>query len=189
LIIGTILWRRLDVPGQESARLSKVDSRWQLAGTAVFAHEQQPCGLDYRIDCDSTWRTTNAHIAGWVGQTAIEIEIVVDERQHWWLNGKECPGVAGCIDVDLNFSPSTNLLPIRRLALAVGEEAELRAAWLRFPSFTLEPLPQRYHRVNTSRYHYESNGGRFVAELQVNDAGFVIDYPNGWRAEPSATGG
>ena len=69
-----------------------------------------------------------------------------------------CPAVAGCVDLDLNFSPSTNLLPIRRLNLSVGQEAAVRAAWLRFPSFILEPLEQLYRRVDATTYRYESAG-------------------------------
>lgn len=113
----------------------------------------------------------------------IEIEIAVDSARHWRLNGRECLEVAGCIDLDLNFSPSTNLLPIRRLGLATGEEADVRAAWLRFPSFTLEPLEQRYRRIDAASYRYESAGGSFVAKLQVNEAGFVTEYPDLWRIE------
>ena len=88
----------------------------------------------------------------------------------------------GCIDVDLNFSPSTNLLPIRRLGLAVGEEAEVRAAWLRFPSFTLEPLPQLYRRLSDDTWRYESAGGAFVRDLTVNGDGFVDRYPGFFEA-------
>ena len=65
----------------------------------------------------------------------------------WRLDGRQRPEVAGCIDLDLNFSPSTNLLPIRRLELPVGGEARIRAAWLRFPAFSLEPLEQVYRRL------------------------------------------
>ena len=38
----------------------------------------------------------------------------------WEAIVNECPIVAGSTDIDLNFSPSTNLLPIRRLGLAIG---------------------------------------------------------------------
>jgi hypothetical protein len=89
----------------------------------------------------------------------------------------------GCTDADLNFSPSTNLLPIRRLDLAVGQAAEVRAAWLRFPGFELEPLSQLYRRLDKTTYHYESAGGQFMAELKVNRAGFVVDYGGLWLAE------
>lgn len=182
----TIIWRRLDQPGHESARLFLIDSRWHLAGTAVFVHEQQPCCLNYSLVCDSQWQTLSGKVEGWLGEEVIETEISVDPDRRWWLNGKECPEVAGCIDLDLNFSPSTNLLPIRRLNLAVGQEADVRAAWLRFPNFKLEPLEQIYRRVNPSTYQYESAGGRFVTELEVNQIGLVTLYPNLWQVEEAA---
>jgi hypothetical protein len=99
------------------------------------------------------------------------------------LNGKECPDVAGCIDIDLNFSPSTNLLAIRRLGLGIGQQGDVKAAWLLFPSFDLEPLEQIYRRLDKARYGYESGGGRYVTELEVNEEGFVIHYPDVWEVE------
>jgi len=179
----TVLWRRLDRPGHESARLFFKHQSWYLSGTAVFRSDEQLCRLDYMLTCDSEWKTSSGKVSGWVGEMLIEIEVSVDPTHRWRLNGKECDQVAGCIDLDLNFSPSTNLLPIRRLGLEVGQEAQVRAAWLRFPSFTLEPLEQLYRRIDTTTYRYESAGGRFVADLQVNEAGFVTDYPNLWQIE------
>ena len=93
------------------------------------------------------------------------------------------PAVQGCVDLDLNFSPSTNLLPIRRLSLEVGQEAEVRAAWLRFPSFKLEPHSQVYRRLDEFTYRYSSRGGEFVADLTVNECGLVTTYPGLWEAE------
>ncbi len=178
-----ILWRRLDRPGHESARLSFQHPRRYLAGTAVFADKQGPCRLDYIVSCDSAWRTLSGRVTGWVGEKVIEIDMAVDSASQWKLNGVERPEVAGCIDLDLNFSPSTNLLPLRRLSLAIGQEAKVRAAWLRFPSFALEPLDQLYRRTGEATYRYESAGGTFVAELEVNGAGFVVRYPGFWEAQ------
>ena len=92
------------------------------------------------------------------------------------MNGAECREVEGAVNLDLNFSPSTNLLPIRRLDLEVGQEAPVRAAWLRFPSFDLKPLEQTYRRLGPSSYRYRSEGG-FEAELDVRPSGFVALYP------------
>jgi hypothetical protein len=180
---SSILWRRLDRPGHESARLSFDGSSPTIAGTAVFAHDQRACRLDYEINCDVGWRTLSARVGGWMGERAIEIAISADASGRWRLNGIEQPQVSGCIDLDLNFSPSTNLLPIRRLELAAGQSAPVRAAWLRFPDFTLEPLDQVYTRLNETAWRYESRGGEFVAELQVNASGFVTSYPQFCREE------
>jgi hypothetical protein len=183
MISQTILWRRLDQPGHEAARLWSQDSSWHLAGAAAFVHAQQPTLLAYHLICDKDWHTRSCQLTGWVGDETVEIELSVDAAQHWWLNGKEVPSVEGCLDLDLNFSPSTNLLPIRQLALDIGQAAKVKAAWLRFPSFVLEPLDQVYRRTAVTTYRYESAGGKFVRDLTVNPAGFVTDYPDIWVQE------
>ena len=182
-MIDSILWRSLAWPGHEACRLFSQDSHWYLEGTAVFLNEGRPCRLDYQVVCDQAWRTLTGKVAGWLGETAVDIQIKSHSAQHWWMNGVQQSDVMGCIDLDLNFSPSTNLLPIRRLKLGIGQAAEVRAAWLRFPSFKLELLPQKYRRLSDNSYRYESAGGQFVADLRVNDFGFVIDYPGIWQSE------
>ena len=179
----TRLWRRLDHPGHEAVRLVGQGDRWILAGTAVFQHDRQACRLDYRVVCDALWHTISASVEGWVGSRSIAANVTVDPARQWSLDGKSATGVSGCIDVDLNFSPATNLLPIRRLNLADGQQAEVRAAWLRFPTFNLEPLVQIYQRLDRHHYRYESGGGRFVADLEVDDAGLVVRYKDIWQAE------
>jgi uncharacterized protein len=183
VIDHAMLWRRLDEPGHEAAYLLLCDSCWHLTGTAVFAHNQLPCRLDYLVMCNLEWQTISAKVAGWVGSTIVEIELLVDSAQNWQINGVECPAVKGCIDVDLGFSPSTNLLAIRRLDLDIGEEAKAKAAWLSFPDFTLEILEQLYRRNQEASYYYESAGGRFVTDLEVNAAGFITRYPGLWQVE------
>jgi hypothetical protein len=181
----TILWRRLDLPGHDAARLLPLESGWHLTGTAVFSSDGRPCRLDYIVVCDQDWRTLSGRVTGWLGADLVEVELSA-EAGRWWVNGLECPAAAGCSDLDLEFSPSTNLLPIRRLGLAVGAEAPVRSAWLRFPGLTLEPLDQVYRRTGDSTYRYESSGGAFVGDLRVNAAGFVVDYPGLWQAEGAA---
>lgn len=178
----SILWRRLDRPGHEFLRLSSGEFWWRLTGTAVFAHEEQPCRLDYLVVCSLPWHTVSGRVTGWLGNEQVEFDISVEDPKRWRLNGEECPAVAGCTDLDLNFSPSTNLLPIRRLNLAIGEEAEVQAAWLRFPSFKLERLEQVYRRIDAETYRYESGGGAFVKEIRVDPAGLVTSYPDFWEA-------
>jgi hypothetical protein len=180
----TILWRWMDRPGHEAVRLERGDDGWRLRGTAVLMDDGRPCRLDYAITCDAAWRTTGARVEGWIGDDEVDVTIAVGEGGRWTLNGAEVPEVAGCVDVDLNFSPSTNLLPIRRLGLEVGGEAEVQAAWLRFPSFRLERLRQTYRRTGELSYRYESADGAFIRDLDVNEAGLVTRYPGIWEAEP-----
>jgi uncharacterized protein len=181
-----IFWRRLDQPGHEAARLVHHAPFWQLGGTAVFAHESLPCRLEYQVVCDAGWRTLHAKVTGWIGPQQIKAELYTDTARRWIINGQQAPAVAGCVDLDLAFSPSTNTIPIRRLSLNQGERAEVRSAWLTFPSLTLEPLVQTYARTGESSYHYESSGGDFVTDLEVGPAGLLLSYPPLWEVEAGA---
>lgn len=178
----TILWRKLDEPGHDSARLAFESPHWRISGAAVFARDRRPCRLDYAVVCDRDWRTVSASVAGWIGDDIVDIELTIDGGGTWRMNGLECPAVRGCIDVDLHFTPATNTLPIRRLDLAIGRESPVRAAWLN-PEFSMEPLEQVYARMGPSKYRYQSDGGRFQAEIDVDDVGLVREYSGLWRLE------
>jgi hypothetical protein len=101
------------------------------------------------------------------------------------LNGRACPAVAGCVDLDLNFTPATNLMPLRRLDLPVGETAEVRSAWLEWPRGILSVLTQRYTRRSATEYDYEADlpgSTKFTGVLRVEPRGWVLDYAGLWQA-------
>lgn len=179
----SILWKRLDTPGHEFAELRSVTAGWQLRGIAVLANAGRPCRLDYDIRCNQDWITELATVTGRIGETPVDIELLRNPAGEWAINGSKVWELTGCDDIDLNFSPSTNLLPIRRLALAVGDSARVRAAWLRFPGLTLEVLAQEYTRTGAQTYRYTSGNGNFSREISVDAAGFVLEYPDFWLAE------
>ena len=182
-LTSAILWRRLDQPGHDSAWLIEGAAGSIIEGAAVFSHCGQPCRLDYRVVCDAGWRTRAARVRGWLGTTPVDVDVVVNGPREWMLNGRPCAEVFGCDDVDLSFSPATNVLPIRRLRPATGARLEVRAAWPLFPELELQPLDQTYERLGESQYRYTSHGGDFTAILETNAAGFVTYYPGLWLLE------
>lgn len=181
----SILWRRLDLPGHDSAVLSATAAGARLRGMAVFL-EDGATGLRYDMRCDATWRTTGAEIQGWCRGRAIALEVFRDLTGRWTLDGAVADAVAGCIDLDLSFTPATNLQTLRRLDLAVGETAEVRSAWLAWPEVRLTPLVQRYARRSPEWYDYQADlpgAERFEARLRVDRDGWVREYGGLWRAE------
>ena len=180
-----IAWQRIDKPGHEYCTLARTEGGAKLTGVAILSNDATPCCLQYKIDCDSQWRTLVCHVTGYMGKKAVALDIR-REGEQWLMNGLEMPEVSGAEDIDLGFSPSTNLLPIRRLGLKVGEQAAVRAAWVRFPELTLELLEQSYARVAEDSYHYESGNGGVRRDLKVDETGFVLEYPELWHAESRA---
>jgi hypothetical protein len=185
----TILWRRIDLPGHEFATIARRGDGWRLHGVAILAESGRPCRVEYDIDCDARWTTRRCAIRGHVGAQPVHLVLERSPSAVWSVGGIETPTLQGCDDIDLGFSPATNLLPIRRLALPVGSTSIVRAAWVRFPELTVEVLVQSYERVSDDRYVYESAGGAFRRELQVDEFGCVVDYPGLWRAEATVLAG
>jgi hypothetical protein len=182
---ASILWTRRDAISLEYFQLHEGPNEIRLSGTILVVHERQPLRVEYVVNCDRDWSTRSVRIALTDGSGSREMRLLVDDQRRWWSDGKELTEVAGCIDVDISLSPSTNTLPIRRLSLAPGEERDVVAAWVRFPDLAIEPLPQRYVRTGESRYRYSSGGGAFTADIEVDDAGLVVRYPPLWvRAGP-----
>ena len=183
---GTILWRRLDAAGHDVACVDVRDDGAEIHGMAAFSDEGVPSALRYRVACDAAWHTIEGRVDGWRNGRAVEIHIVRLPSGEWTLNGPPCPGVTGCIDLDLSFTPASNLLPLRRLDLEIGAAAEVRSAWLEWPGAVLKALPQRYVRRTAELYAYESDvpgDGPFAATLRVDARGWIVDYPGLWRAD------
>ncbi len=181
---ASILWRRLDTPGHDACCLEGSDAGWELEGTAVFRHDGVPARLTYHVACDLAWCTQQGQVRGWLGLQSVEFTIARTAGGLWTLNGAVVPGLRSCVDLDLGFTPATNLLQLRRLALAEGQAADAPAAWLNVPAGTLEILPQRYERRDAATYWYEAPSVTYAALLEVTPTGFIRRYPGLWEAEP-----
>ncbi len=184
-----VRWQRLDRPGAERSTLYHSRRFWFLVGKIDTEFAGVPSKIAYQIVCDESWSTRIVIVKIRSGRTRARQSLWAHEDGRWFSHGGvERPDLAGCTDVDLEASPSTNTLPIRRLRLDVDEAREVRAAWVRFPGLTVEPLRQRYTRIGEDRYRYESLDSGFSADIDVDDAGLVVHYPGGWTRMPSARG-
>lgn len=180
---SSILWRRLDSPGHDGCRLDQTARGWQLAGTAVFVHDDQPAHLAYEITCASDWHAVEGRVRGWIGTRALEFRIRRTPDGAWSFNGAFASGFVECSDIDFGFTPATNLSQLRRVDLAVGQAADLPVAWLDVTSGHLEVLRQRYERRSQWTYWYEAPRFSYAALLEVTPEGFVRRYPGLWEAE------
>jgi hypothetical protein len=181
---ASALWRRLDTPGHDACMLEELVDGWQLEGTAVFLHEGASARLTYRVVCDNGWATRQGRVHGWVGAQSVDFTAVRTSGGLWTLNGEVVPGLERYVDLDLGFTPATNLLQLRRVALADGESADVPVAWIDAPPATLTALPQRYERRDQLTYWYESPSAGYSALLELAPNGFVRRYPGLWEMEP-----
>lgn len=176
-----LLWAFPDQDSLEYFNLTQDENTIHLDGTVILCMDQRPARVNYRIECAPGWTTRHALITqDYDGQTRT-LDIRVDQARRWFADEQPIAFATGLTDIDLSVTPSTNLLPIRRFKLNIAEAQEVTAVWVRFPSLTIEPLHQRYTRVDEQIYQYEGLSTGFRALLEVDDFAYVIRYGDFWQ--------
>jgi hypothetical protein len=181
---GTVLAPEHRTP---SAHLASIDVASALAeGLAGPSHARRACSpgvleIRYRVEAgpDGLTRRVELELDG----GATRRVLLADGAGAWrWDGGPPLPEVAGALDVDLTVTPSTNTLPIRRLArqLEPGQAADLQMAWVQFPDLEVIGSAQRYQRLAPDRWRFST--GDFQADLLVDPDGLVLDYQGLFRS-------
>jgi uncharacterized protein len=181
-----VAWRRTDeVLADEHCELAVRAGGVSLIGTVLGSVEGVPIRLEYRVLADGAGLTSAVHVRDLRGFDQRTLTVERSTKGAWTVNGAAANALKGCTDIDLGFSPSTNTLPLRRLRLAVGHSATIKAAWVRFPEFDVVKAAQTYTRLDEYTYRYSS--GDFTAELTVDDDSLVASYAE-WQRTGMAFG-
>jgi hypothetical protein len=176
--MATILWRSRDPLGMERCVLTPVDGGYRLAGTALLHAAGEAHEIRYSVITDAAWRTTTvgAHVQSGSGDRRMALH--ADGEGAWSVGDTPVLELYGAVDVDLAWTPATNSLPLARLDIAVGESAEVTVAHIDFPGHDVSRKTQRYTRVGSDTYRYESEG--YTAELTLRPDGLVGRYGDLW---------
>jgi hypothetical protein len=170
-------WQDWSGGGVEHTVLSCTPASSIAEGVVISASSSERFAVRYQIRCDGSW-TLNYATIEIIGEQR-KVELLSDGRGKWTdASGNALPDLDGAIDVDISATPFTNTLPIRRLRLARGHSAEIRAAYVHLPELNIVRDPQRYTCLEPlRRYRYESLDSDFVREIEVDADGLVVTYP------------
>jgi hypothetical protein len=177
----TYAWRRLLDDGSfEHATVHRRESHISITGTILTTHAGRPLRVDYTLTTDPVGFSRSLTLEQRFGSEFRRLVLVRSSHGEWSVDGRPAAGLSGYTDIDLGLSPSTNALPLSRLASAPDRSAEIRAAWVRFPTLEVTPALQRYSRIGERRWRYESLASGFTAILEVDDWGLPTHYEGVW---------
>jgi uncharacterized protein len=175
-------WRHQDArEGFEVVFLETAEVGHRLRGCTSAVEDGEPWVVRYEIALDDAWRTITALVAGQSPTGEHEVRLEADGSGRWRVDGVAAPHLDRCLDVDLESSSCTNTLPIHRLRLAEGQEADAPAAYVRAVGLDVERLEQRYARIEDDglqqRFDYTAPVFDYTGRLVYDDAGLILDYP------------
>jgi hypothetical protein len=138
------------------------------SGTQLGA-DPHPYRASYELDARGDWITRHLIVTV---PGAGTLDLRHDGAGRW--EGR--PELDGALDCDLAYSPLTNMMPIRRLAL--HERAgtfDYLMAWVSLPDLNVHLSPQRYTHQRPGVVRF--SGEDFEADIEVDADGLVVHYP------------
>jgi len=179
---ATACWQHLGArSGFEVAYFRDAEDGWAVEGTTAAVEDARTWVVTYSIRLDEAWVTRSARIAGRTVSGSRETFLQSDGAGHWLINGGVAPHLDGCLDIDLESSAMTNTLPMHRLGLPAGAQADAPAAYVRALDLGVERLEQTYRRMADKaarqRYDYAAPAFGFTSRLVYDESGLVLDYP------------
>jgi hypothetical protein len=176
-------WHCADLASSEHAviRIDDASASQQIRGVAAAPRDDAPAHIEYSIDLVA-WHTRRVHVRIDAAGEIVELDVVLAVDGTWTIGGRAAGHLDGCTDIDLGWTPATNTIAMRRLALVDGETAVITAAWVRFPELDILASRQEYTRLAADRWRYQS--GPYDYELVVDPGtGLVVAYGDDlWRA-------
>ncbi len=194
------LWLKDAPVGMEHAELT-IGAGGLVARSVVLGTVPVPYRLDLDLTTGSDWVTRRLELTatgdGWARSLVLER----DPSGRWGgersAEGTEPPAIAASVptdtvepagipaavlDVDVQWSPVTNLMPIRRLGLdRVGSSGMFTMAWIGVPSLAVILDEQRYTLLGDDGgdvcVRFKNADGFFTVVIRCDPDGVVREYP------------
>jgi hypothetical protein len=172
-----LLWTGREYYSLENCLINESASGVEISSTIIGRYEEKIYKVEYNIKANLNWETIFFEISSRHSNQTQTISYESDGKGNWTKAGEPVAQFNGCIDIDISLTPFTNTLPIRRLQLQPQQTREIQVLYCDLLALQTIPVRQQYTCLSATEYHYENIGNDFEATIQVDAAGFVVDYP------------
>ncbi|MGI8580860.1 MAG: putative glycolipid-binding domain-containing protein [Chitinophagaceae bacterium] len=175
-----LVWKSTYVNTSEFTTITKKQN-FEAIGQITGQGLGKLLNIYYKLEINSKWEIQTFNI-DFHSDTSFAISLHKNKSNQWVDNNeKVIPELIGCTDIDISLTPFTNTLPIKRLKLAIGQSKEISVIYIDLPNNKFKPVKQRYTNLGNGIYKYESLASGFTANLEVDNDGFVLNYPGIWH--------
>lgn len=177
-------WAATEWPGTEHVIVTHDAAGFRADGAMILA-DGELARVAYQLECRADWRFVRLEMTVTLMAGTSRLSLTRDGDGRWLAGDEPLPALGQCVDIDINRTPLTNTLPIRRLSWSPGAAYDLDVAYISVPELDIRPSRQRYtmlwrdDRTGEAAYRYES--GSYQADLPVDADGYVRDYPGLWQ--------
>lgn len=172
-----ILWSGREYYSLENCLVDSTPNGLIVNSTIIGYYNNKIYRVEYLVKTNELYETVYLDVKSLHDNKIQQLKLNGDGKGNWTSNGKISEQFTGCIDVDIPLTPFTNTLPIKRLALNKGQSQEIKVIYFDILEASIKAVNQKYTCLSKTSYHYENVPNDFEATIQVDDLGFVVDYP------------
>lgn len=170
----TARWRTWDHDHLETLNL-----RWENEGWTATGDVGREA-VTYVLRLSATWQTRQFLLFRDLDQP--DLWLGTDGTGRWGeVNGAHRPELTGCTDIDLAITPFVKSVPIRRLALDVGEHATVDAAVVDVDTLGVVVAHHRYERLTPRRFERTDIATGEQLTIDIDEYGLVNDETDAYR--------
>jgi hypothetical protein len=146
-----------------------------FVNSTIINHGEKLFTIKYALICDPLWKVISLNLE--LVRTKEKIKLESDGHGNWSNDSGVIPKLHGAIDIDITATPFTNTLPIRRLKLVKGHNAEILVVYITIPELSINIDRQRYTCLFDRTFLFEQINTNFSRQIEVDKHGLVVLYP------------
>jgi len=174
-----IIWKRDDDESStsETLQFKKYGKDFIARSIVNGLLESQPILIEYQVIINRNWIVKEVEIKSLLGESN-KITLKSDSNGKWYdMDNQEISELDGCIDIDISITPFTNTLPIKRLGSSLEQKTKITVLYFDVRNWGFKKVEQYYTKLTDNLYKYEGVFRDFVADLPIDNSGFVTTYP------------
>ena len=160
--------------GHESLNLRFENEAWTAEGLVSGAD------IQYVFRFNASWQLQQMLL--FRDMEDPDLWLANDGRGRWGeVNGSVRRELGGCTDIDLLCSAFTRTMSIRRLALGIGQSADVESVTVDSETLAIERARFDYTRLGVRTWVVHRDDDRPGHEFEVDDYGLPLDIPGHFR--------
>ena len=174
----TVIWQREEGETNtlETLQFKKYGNDFIAKSLVNGIIKSRPILIEYHLIISGNWLIKEVEIKSLLAHKNITLKS--GSNGKWYdVDNQEIPELDGCLDIDIAITPFTNTLPIKRLGNSLKQRTKITVLYFDIDNWCFKKVEQNYTKLTDNLYKYEGVFRNFVADLPIDDYGFVTTYP------------
>lgn len=174
-----LIWKGLYADTAENCAVNFLEGGIIVRSEISGWLSMQALKVEYIIKLDNRWRVQEFEVMAQIGNKPTAMySMRSDSSGRWYTKeGAENHNFYNCRYIDITLTPFTNTLPINGLLLKEGSSCDIDVLYIDIMEAGMRRDRQRYTKLGRLKYRFENDNGNFTADIDVDEDGFVTDYP------------